>query len=390
MFWVDDMAKILFTVCGVGLGHASRSSALIRELMKRHEVFVTSYGEAYHHLKREFKVASELRWFELVYNGSEFRKAETFFRNLPLLPIVAANNFMTGIKVVYNFKPDIVISDFDVNGIYLAKLFGIPVITISNMHVMNYIKRDHHIKEIFNILPEKLLLDSFSASDYFIITSFIKPRLNLPNTFFYFPIVKNSMVKQKQKSADFFLAYASPKEIAEKFANIFQSLENERFVVYGAGQEKINGNVELRSFSGERFDDDLAKCKGVLAHGGYSISAESLSMQKPLCVFSTKDFYERYFNGFLVQKLGFGELYDEPTKENVFWFTNHADDYRNAIVKAGYKPENKEVLAKIEEIIAKEAAKKKPLADMHLLLSKVRKYSSPHKFMELLKTKFRF
>ena len=50
------MARVLFTVCGIGMGHAARSSVIIKELMKEHEVLVVSYGDGYNFLKEQFDV----------------------------------------------------------------------------------------------------------------------------------------------------------------------------------------------------------------------------------------------------------------------------------------------------------------------------------------------
>src|SRR3989344_1202849 len=118
------MAKILYTVCGVGLGHASRSAAIISKLLKKHDVLITSYGKAYDFLKQEF-------------------------------------------------KPDIIVTDFDVNGLYIAKLFNLPVVTISNMHILNYLPVEMKPKEkIEYLLTEKPMLDAFSPTDYLFVASF--------------------------------------------------------------------------------------------------------------------------------------------------------------------------------------------------------------------------
>jgi hypothetical protein len=44
------MSKILVSLCGVGMGHASRETPLIKELMKSHEVKVTSYNDGFKYI----------------------------------------------------------------------------------------------------------------------------------------------------------------------------------------------------------------------------------------------------------------------------------------------------------------------------------------------------
>ena len=61
------MVRILFFVCGVGLGHAGRSQVIIKELMKKHKVRVVSYGDGYNFLQKDFPQMDKLDWFEYKY-----------------------------------------------------------------------------------------------------------------------------------------------------------------------------------------------------------------------------------------------------------------------------------------------------------------------------------
>ncbi|MFH1916281.1 MAG: glycosyltransferase family protein [Nanoarchaeota archaeon] len=40
------MARIWYTVCSEGFGHATRSEAVIKKLLKNHDVTITAYGKA--------------------------------------------------------------------------------------------------------------------------------------------------------------------------------------------------------------------------------------------------------------------------------------------------------------------------------------------------------
>jgi uncharacterized protein (TIGR00661 family) len=134
---LNAMARILYTVCGVGLGHATRSAEVIKELRKKHEVMIASYGSALEYLEERFENASELQWFELVYDEEIYHKGKTFLKMVPNIPLVAAKNFMTLAKIVREFKPEVIVSDFDVNSVYLGDLFRIPTLTLSSMHIMS-------------------------------------------------------------------------------------------------------------------------------------------------------------------------------------------------------------------------------------------------------------
>jgi len=55
------MAKILYGVCGEGLGHAIRSEILINYLKnKNYEIRIVAGGKAYNYLSDEFPFVEEI------------------------------------------------------------------------------------------------------------------------------------------------------------------------------------------------------------------------------------------------------------------------------------------------------------------------------------------
>ncbi len=358
------MARVLFTVCGINLGHATRSSVLIRGLLKKHSVFIASYGAGYEYLSKEFKQemadnGTRLKWFEFAFKGSQYLKAKTFFQNLPLLPRVAATNFMRMVQLVRDFKPDLIISDFDVNGLYVGHLFGIPVVTISNMHLMNYIKPHLKFNQVLEYyLTEKPVLNAFIASKYFLIPTLLKPESTEKNVFFFHPIVRERYLHEKPTQGRHLLVYGSDEQIAP-LLRLLPQFPGHRFIVYGQNASRTEGNVQFKVFSNEGFARDLLGARAVLCHGGTSILYEVAVLHKPVCVFTKPDFFERYFNGLLAQGLGFGELFEHATKENLGTFLRNLAYYQQALDSADIQPDNKAVLKKLQEIIEAEAGKKK-------------------------------
>jgi len=57
------MARMLYGVCGEGLGHASRSKILINYLKKQnHEIKIIAGGKAYKFLSEEFDDIFKCEW----------------------------------------------------------------------------------------------------------------------------------------------------------------------------------------------------------------------------------------------------------------------------------------------------------------------------------------
>ena len=350
------MAKILFTICGIGRGHASRSSEIISSLMKKHDVFVVSYGDGYDFLKEKFRVG-QIKWFKMLYDKDSYKGISTIFYNIPRLPFIFANNLSKLHEVVKDFKPDIVISDFDVNGIYIAKLSGIPAITISNMHIMEYAKPTLAINEKIDfILTQETMLKSFAGTDYYIIMHFVKPQTSKKGIFFFYPLVKKHIAGQKPTDKGYFLVYSSDVQL-QGIIPLLEKFPAAKFLVVGIGG-KVRGNIEFRKFIDEpEFAEKLAGCTAFLSHGGLTSMSEALALGKPVYTFSSKKFFERFYNGKIAEKLGVGFLEEHPTFEGISKFFSEIPKYKEAIIKMKFTPENDKIMAKIEEIIIQEKKK---------------------------------
>ena len=348
------MARILYRVCGVGLGHATRSAEIIKELRKNHEVMIASYGSALDFLEERFERASELQWFELVYQEEIYHKGRTFLKMVPNIPLVAAQNFMTLAKIVREFKPQVIVSDFDVNSVYLGDLFRIPTLTISSMHIMNEVTFDLELKDkIAYYLTEKPVLQAFASTQYVLVPYFLKPeKPKIKNAFYFNPIIRREVLEEaeKAKETDFYLAYFSQ----EKLPALTELLEKFpfKFKVYPAEAYRVEDNIEFKRFSDE-FIKDLAACKGVMCHGGVSLMSEAFFLKKPVCVFTDKQFFERYYNGLAAQKKGYGLVAETFSRPKLHEFFSRQEEFKKNILKANIQPSNQEIVAKVEELVEK-------------------------------------
>jgi uncharacterized protein (TIGR00661 family) len=348
------MSRVLFTVCGVRHGHAARSSLIIEELMKEHKVMVVSSDEGYRFLKKRFHGSQKLKWFKLVFNGAEFDATKTFLNGIVRLPYIASNNFYHLIKIGLKFKPEIIVSDFDVNGLYAGRLFRVPSILISNMHLIDFMDFDFELKEKIRFyLTQKAVLDLFLGFKYLLVSSFVKLQRKKKNVFFFEPIVRKEILKAKPSIEDFSLVYGSKNTLSNLIPEL-KKQENERFVVYWEGPEKSTGNIQFKHFNEKGIVEDLSNCKAVFSHGGISLLSEAVILKKPCYVFSSKKFFERYFNGYLIERLGFGSIQVSPSQENIKSFFNNLPVFQKNFKKKNIQPGNQKMIKKIKELIEKE------------------------------------
>ncbi|MFA4906846.1 MAG: glycosyltransferase family protein [archaeon] len=351
------MARILYTICGVGVGHAQRSAEIISELKKANEIMIASYGSAFDLLSCRFSNSAKLKWFELVFENGRYRKGKTFFRNLRLVPSVAKHNAISLYRLARRFKPDAIISDFDPNGVYLGKILGIPVTTISSMHLMNYAKPEMDFREKMNYyITDKPVLEAFNPSSNFIIPSFWVPEFERENEYCFPPILRSVygqlLEKGIEEKSGQFTVYFHNGFLGE-IVPLLRSFPEKRFFIYGSESEKKSGNVQFRRFSDEQFSRDLLASEGVISHGGMSTLGECALLRKPCLTISSKEFFERYYNAWLFGREGFGRYSERADKTVLENFFDGLPKHRKALKKANLKAGNGKILEKISELIGK-------------------------------------
>lgn len=117
--------KILFGVLNWGLGHASRSIPIIRELCELNEVVLASDGEAGELLKREFP---KLQYLELPSYEIHYKYSSMHLNMLVQAPKIIIN-FKKEIaaigKYIDTIQPDLIISDhrYGCRGEYVKSIF---------------------------------------------------------------------------------------------------------------------------------------------------------------------------------------------------------------------------------------------------------------------------
>ena len=134
--------RIIYAACGEGMGHAIRTSVVLDHIKKENDVLVFASGRAFGYLSRKFDDVYKIYGFNTVYEDNAVNDRKTFTKAMKNLPRDVRDN----IKLLYNianeFKPDIIISDFEFYSNILSKIIRVPMISIDNMHVITHCKID--------------------------------------------------------------------------------------------------------------------------------------------------------------------------------------------------------------------------------------------------------
>jgi uncharacterized protein (TIGR00661 family) len=338
--------RILYGVAGEGSGHAIRSKVIIGHLLNNHEVLVVCGGNAFPILS---KICNPCQVYshKIVFENSSLNNQKTVACNL-LNIHKSINSIKHLIDIVKEFKPNLIITDFEPYCAHASNLLRIPCISLDNIHIQK--KANLEIKgHILNRISQKLIAYLFvPKANYYLITTFFYPPINKGNIFLFPPILRKEILETKTKNKKFGLIYQSIKK-----QSILKDLKkiNKNFRIYGAKDKyEKDKNLIFKPFDEREFVKDISECEFVICNGGFTTIAEALHLKKPVLSIPIKKHFEQMTNAFYLEKLGYGKNGKELNKETLNNFISNLKVYKRNLIK--YKKEdNKKLLKKLDEII---------------------------------------
>ncbi|MFA4886830.1 MAG: MJ1255/VC2487 family glycosyltransferase [Candidatus Nanoarchaeia archaeon] len=315
------MAKILYGVCGIGIGHAIRSSEVITHLRKKHEVLVLSSGTAYPHLKKKLPNVHLVPGFEFAFKKNSIQNVRTILKNIAKLNAQTYHLFKNVTQKLDQFQADLVISDMDTFSMYYAKDHQLPLITLDNQHYLfygNYKAPDEYA--VGSIKGKLALKIATLPADKYLVLSFPKTHLK-PDTpaELFNPILRKEIFTVKSITRDYIFVYQSmPTD--KHLINLLKKIK-ENFIVYGFNLEKKEGNITFKKFhEGKKYLQELANAKAIISSAGFTLLSEALYFQKPIFALPIKKHFEQTLNALYLKQHQFGDYSEEPTAEHLLTF----------------------------------------------------------------------
>lgn len=347
-----ERKKILYGVCGEGMGHAIRSGVIISHLQEKNEVAIFAHGRSYHYLSEKFDNVYQIEGFNTVYEANQVNSAKTFFYNMKDLPQDLMANLTSMYDVAKAFGPHIIISDFEFYTNLLSKILRVPLISLDHTHVVTHCETPN--------IPMKHLRDKLKAEG--VVRSFIQlPTIYLITSYFYPPVTNEERVKLfppvlrkkifdlKPEDGHHILVYQTSSS-NEKLINLLKEFDDQ-FIIYGFHKEEEDENLSFRNFNEDNFFKDLASSKAVLTNGGFNLISEALYLNKPIFSIPVKKQFEQTLNAIHLERLEYGEFHEDPKKEDLENFFLKLDVYGENI-RTNFKHDgNHAILDYLDELI---------------------------------------
>ena len=330
--------KILYGIAGHGNGHITRSSYVVRLLeSKGHKVKILTYGQGVKYIKNSCEKFDyvDISGFDIYYRDGIVRNYKTFYEFIKKLPLNSVKQLLIFFKIIYDFKPHIVISDFEPFSQLAAKSIGIPLVDIDNNIAVNIVKENPEDASVLEKFYTKGTVNLFvRKAKYHFLLSFAPDYINVDEDKKYKliivpPIIRTEILEAKKIVEDkkFILIYQTSDSLAERIESLSKKFKSVDFVAYRVNL-KESSNLKVKGFQKDEFISDLAHCSGIITNGGFTLISEAIYLGKPIYSVPIRGQYEQRVNGFLVEKCGYGLTSKEFSEERFREFLERCDEFK--------------------------------------------------------------
>lgn len=313
--------RILYGVVGEGMGHAMRSRVVLDHLVEQgHDVEVMASGRAVDYLRQRFAGVNRIHGFHIITEDNRMRRGKTLWTNAVRGALGLPRNIAAYFRLIDDFSPDIVISDFESWTYYYAKTHRLPILSVDNMQI---ISRGAHPPEVIEgervgfELARALVKLKLPLCDHYLVTTFFEPLSVKPRTSLYPPILRPEILGAPTHRGEHLLIYQNITGF-EQLADVLREsgVECRIYGLRKVEREQVDRNLRFRPFDERQFIEDLATCRGVVGQGGFTLMSEAVYLRKPMLAVPIAGQFEQILNARYLEREGFGRAastIDGPT-----------------------------------------------------------------------------
>lgn len=304
--------KILYGVCGEGMGHATRSDVVARHLADRgHRVqFACDSGRALDYLRSRWGAenVAEVPGFKLSVKDNRVLLTRTLLEN------AATHLLSSGIHVLSALgvrEPDVVVNDFSAWTSRYAQLLRKPMVALDNIHFMTRCRHPQEWIDAHRDEAAAAMLVTETAvpeASFYIVLSFTRQAPVIqPLTALHLPVVRKSVGEEVSSDRGHLVAYFNDRADWSHILGVLHR-SGRSVRAYGCpGVKEVTkaGSVTLCPVS-DQLVPDLASSSAAVSGAGFSFLSEALALKKPLLAIPYAGSFEQILNGRYLDREGFG------------------------------------------------------------------------------------
>ena len=324
------MAKILYGVAGEGFGHSSRSELIGQRLVEAgHEVVFAASRKSYNYLKSTFnRKVRPVYGLSFHYHDGRVDPFKTVMQNIHGLPEGVVTNHRLFNKMAKNFKPDVVISDFEPFSAWWAWANRVPCVSVDHEHVLTCCELDKEPR----FWRERFLANTVTRgyhtfADAYLILNFFQAPIKNKRATLVPPVIRKAVTQFSTETQEHIVMYSTDGggKMQDKLLEMVRPFSGHRFFIYGFNEDREMGNCVFKKTATQGFLTDLSTCRGVIATAGFSLLSECLHFQKPMLLVPVQDQYEQILNAYYIDKLGLGHRTNKICGNSIARFLRDID-----------------------------------------------------------------
>jgi uncharacterized protein (TIGR00661 family) len=311
-----------------------------------HRVKVVTYGQSIGQL-RDYDLIP-IRGIKHYYDRrGRLSLLSSLVRNLGVFGYYARN--WSGLqRQLAAFSPDVLIVNFEPLVPLIARSLKVPIVSFDNQHALlrchlpvpkGWQRSAWITKTAIGLVARR--------AEHYVIMSLVPSATDDSHVHVVPPPIQDEIRRIKPSTGRQVLVY-----LKQPNARLLEVLRQtgEQFLIYGYNRAAVEGNLTYRIFS-DRMHDELGACKAVMGTTGMSLMSEAVWLKKPFFGIPLQNEFEQRWNASMIQRAGFGDFAEEPTKEAVSGFFRHLDDYRRSLEQYNFDPDaaGKKLLELIEQ-----------------------------------------
>jgi uncharacterized protein (TIGR00661 family) len=242
-----------------------------------------------------------------VYNQGKAEPLKTVWHNIRRA-IQYVRPSRAGIRgLIREFKPDLIVTDFEPFAAFWARLLGIPYISLDNQHLLTHCELEHPPGFSRDLLNAYVTIRFYYAgAQRYLIPSFYEAPIRYQPARLIPPILRPSVYRTEPRDDGFLLAYKGAGGENDAMRMALEQYDRLPVRAYGFGVSGQRGHVTFKDTNGEGFLADLASCRAVVSTAGHSLVCESLYFGKPMLLIPVQQQYEQVLNAHHVERIAAG------------------------------------------------------------------------------------
>jgi uncharacterized protein (TIGR00661 family) len=276
-----------------------------------HDVHVMASQRAVDYLSKHFESVHRIHGLHIAYADNSTRWGKTLWSNLVEGTLSLPGQVRAYFDLIEQFRPQVVVSDFESWTHLYAKTHGLRVFSVDNIQMLN---RCTHPKDIVGIdrfgfeTARAIVKAKLPRADHYLVTTFYYPKIRKKRTSLYPPILRPEILTAEPSEGEHLLVYQTA-EGNHTLANALAATGLE-CRIYGMRrgllEEQVEGNLRYRPFSEAGFVHDLRTARAVVAGGGFTLMSEAVYLHKPMLALPIAGQFEQIMNAAYLEREGYG------------------------------------------------------------------------------------